>query len=393
MGLVKVAQTAISGTVADQWPEFHTAPAFDEKLLIAPGVLQSNRATHGKSSNVMADGSRIAVPETTAAIVTDGGGIASVTAEPGYFVYRNDGVPSMFSGSGAQKALLAQAWQRFKFGGQPAQQQRLFYVNMREVRSLRFGTPGLLAYRDHSLAAPGSSQAPVLRLRARGQYSVRVVDPITFFKTFLPANRGWYSLADNASVDQLRQEFLTSFQAALQALSRTTDIASLASHGPELASMLTNNAGPHGSWIERFGIEIVSAAISAIEYDAESREMMNKYNQGVMLGGAVGNAYTQTTMADAAQTMAENGSSGSDMVGFAIGAGAMNGLVSGLTQPVAPPATPTSSGQPITPPPPPPVAAQSDPVAVLAQLKAMLDQGLISSDQYAAKQKEVLDRM
>ena len=37
--------------------------------------------------------------------------------------------------------------------------------------------------------------------------------------------------------------------------------------------------------------------------------------------------------------------------------------------------------------------APADPVAVLAQLKAMLDQGLITQEQYAAKQQEILSRM
>ena len=64
------------------------------------------------------------------------------------------------------------------------------------------------------------------------------------------------------------------------------------------------------------------------------------------------------------------------MMGLAMGVGAIGGTVSGLTQPTAPAAAPAS-----------------DPVAVLGQLKAMLDQGLITQEQYAAKQQEVLGRM
>ena len=169
---------------------------------------------------------------------------------------------------------------------------------------------------------------------------------------------------------------LTAFQAALQSLSRTTDIASLASHGPELAAALSNEGGPGGSWLERFGLEVVAVAISTVEYDEASRDLMDKYNKGLMLGGAVGNAYTQSTIADSAMALAEGGEGGSGMMGFAMGLGAIGGTVSGLTQPTAPPA-----------------ATQSDPVTVLGQLKAMLDQGLITPEQYAAKQQDVLRRM
>ena len=382
MGLVSAAVGAVGGTLADQWTDFFVAPTFDEQTIVASGIFQESnrgRGSNGSSSaNVITDGSRVVVPENTAVIITDGGGIASFSTEPGYFVFRNDGQPSMFNGSGIGESLIRQSWERFKFGGQPSQQQLIYYVNLREIRNLRFGTPGPLPYKDFSLAPEGSSQAPVLRLRARGQYSVRVVDPLRFFRNFLPANAKYYSVADEASSSQLRQEFLTAFQAALQSLSRTTDIASLASHGPELAAALTNEGGPESSWLVRFGLEVVGAAISTVDYDDASRELMDKYNKGLMLGGSIGNAYTQTTIADSAMTMAESGEGGTGMMGLAMGLGAIGGTVSGLTQPTAPDA---------------PAAAASDPVAVLGQLKAMLDQGLITPEQYAVKQQEVLGRM
>lgn len=380
MGLISAGTGAVGGTLADQWIDFFTAPAFGEQTLVAPGVLQVRNSGRGSnkhgSINVVTDGSRIAVPENTAVIITDGGGIVSVSTEPGYFIFRNDGQPSIFTGSDFRKSLITQSWERFKFGGTPGQQQLIYFVNLSEIRNQKFGTPGPLPYKDFSLVPPGSAHAPVLRLRARGQYSVRIVDPIRFFRNFLPSNVRSYSLADNAANSQLTQEFITAFQAAVQALSRTTDIASLAAHGPELAAALTNEGGHDGSWIERFGLEVVGVAISAIEYDDASRELMDKYNKGMLLGGSVGNSYAQATVADSALAMAEGGGGGTDMIGLAMGLGAIGGTVSGLTQPTVPTATPTS-----------------DPVAVLGQLKAMFDQGLITPEQYAAKQQEVLGRM
>ena len=248
-------------------------------------------------------------------------------------MFDNDGQPSIFSGSGLRESLIRQSWERFKFGGQPSQQQLIYYVNLREIRNLRFGTPGLFPYKDFSLVPEGSGQAPVLRLKARGQYSVRVVDPIRFFRNFLPANAQYYSLADEAASGQLRQEFITAFQAALQSLSRTTDIASLASHGPELAAALTNEGGPERLLARAVRPRGGRAAISAVEYDEASRELMDKYNKGLMLGGGIGNAYTQTTIADSALAMAESGEGGAGMMGLAMGLGAIGGTVSGLTQP------------------------------------------------------------
>lgn len=380
MGLIDAAAGAVGGTIADQWIDFFTVPSFDEQTLVAPGVLQEKSSGRGSkkrgSTNVVTDGSRISVPENTAVVITDGGRIASVSTESGYFIYRNDGMPSLFTGSGFRKSLISQSWERFKFGGIPGQQQLIYFVNLSEVRNVKFGTPGPVPYRDFSLAPPGSAQAPVLRLKARGQYSVRIVDPIRFFRNFLPSNVRSYSLADQAAASELTQEFITAFQAALQKLSSTTEIASIAAHGPELAAALTDDGGPDGSWIERFGLEVVAVAVSSIEYDDASRELMDKYNKGMLLGGTVGNAYAQATVADSALAMAEGGGGGTDMMGFAMGLGAIGGTVSGLRQPSEPAASPVS-----------------DPVAVLGQLKQMLDQGLITQEQYAAKQQEVLGRM
>jgi membrane protease subunit (stomatin/prohibitin family) len=380
MGLISAGLGAGGGTLADQWLDFFTAPVFDEQTLVAPGSLQEKNSGRGSntcgSANIVSDGSRVVVPENTAVIITDGGRIVSMSTEPGYFVFQNDGQPSVFAGSGVRQSLILQSWERFKFGGEPGQQQLIYFVNLHEIRNQKFGTPGPLPYRDFSLVPPGSSQAPVLRLRARGQYSLRVVDPIRLFRNFLPTNVRSYSLADTAASSQLNQEFITLFQAALQSLSKTTDVASLATHGPELASALTNQTGPEGSWLERFGLEVVGVAVSAIEYDEESLELMDKYNKGMLLGGGVGNAYAQATIADSALAAAEAGGGGTDLIGLAMGLGAISGTVGGLTQP-------TNST----------AAVPRDPVAVLGQLKAMLDQGLITQEQYAAKQQEILGRM
>lgn len=371
MGLTRAAIDAVTGTLADQWGDFYTAPVFDEQTFVARAVLQERNRGRGLfrrgSKDVLTDGTRIAVPENTALIITDGGRIISFSSEPGYFVFENDGQPSIFTGSHVRESLVEQAWERFKFGGTPAQQQHIYFINLREIRSIRFGTPGPLPYKDHSLARIGSTHAPVLRLRARGQYSVRIVNPIRFFFDFLPANVHEYSITDEAARAQLNQEFISAFQAALQSLSRTTDIATLATHSTQLAAALSSTEGPGGSWLVRFGLEIVSVAVSTIEYDEESRLLMDKYNTGAMLGGEIGAAYAQSTAIDSLADMAEARHHGDSIADLDRGVNT-----------VADTAFPSPA---------------NDPAAALRQLKSLLDQGLITQEQYAAKQQEVIDRM
>ena len=147
----------------------------------------------------------------------------------------------------------------------------------------------------------------------------------------------------------------------------------------ELAAALTNEGGTWGSWLERFGIEVVGVAISAIEYDQASRELMDKYNKGTLLGGAVGNAYAQATVADSALAMGESGAGGDGLIGLAMGLGVDR------RDSVGNDAADDCHGHR--------AAGAADPVVVLGQLKAMLDQGLITAEQYAAKQQEILNRM
>ena len=381
MGLIRAAAQAVRGTLADQWVDFFTAPVFDEQTLVSPGTraVRDSRAGVTASANIITDGTRVSVPEGTAVIITDGGAVVSMSCEPGYFTFWNEAQPSLFAGSGVHESLITQSWERFKFGGQPGQEQRIFFVNLREIRNIRFGTPGPLPYRDFSLVPPGSTQAPVLRLKARGRYSIQVEDPIRFFQNFLPANKTSYSLADDGARQHLSQEFVAAFQAALQSLSRSTDIASLAAHGPALSTALTIEGGPGASWLERFGLEVVSVAVAAIEYDEPSRKLMDKYNEGTLLGGGVGNAYAQAKVADAAFAMGSNGAGGDGLIGLALGLGSIGGTLSGMTQPAA------AADQGVPP--------QPDPVVVLTQLKAMLDQGLITAEQFALKQQEILTRM
>lgn len=77
--------------------------------------------------------------------------------------------------------------------------------------------------------------------------------------------------------------------------------------------------------------------------------------------------------------MGNSGAGGDGLIGLALGLGSIGGTLAGMTQPAA-----------VTDP---VVAPQPDPIVVLTQLKAMLDQGLITAEQFALKQQEVMSRM
>ena len=94
----------------------------------------------------------IYVPEGTAAFVFSQSGIERVISQPGGYEYR-DGEATVFDAKdraerGLGKIILDQAAERVGFSGMSPQSKRVAFVNLREIRGIKFGTHGPLAYND-----------------------------------------------------------------------------------------------------------------------------------------------------------------------------------------------------------------------------------------------------
>ena len=81
MGIIKAITDSVGGTFTDQWKKLITAGHFDEHTAVAPGILKNNNGhgvnTHG-SMDVISNGSKIFVPENTAAFIFSQGGIENI---------------------------------------------------------------------------------------------------------------------------------------------------------------------------------------------------------------------------------------------------------------------------------------------------------------------------
>lgn len=204
MGLIKAFGGAIGGTFSDQWKEIVTAGHFDEHTVVVPGMLQqvnNGRGTNINGSNgVLSNGSKIFVPENTAAFIFSQSGIDEIITEPGGYEFQS-GQASVFNKDGIGAALFSQIKERVGFGGQAANQTQIAFVNLREIRNLKFGTRGPVVYNDLFYGAD-------LEVRAFGAYSVKVVDPTKFIRNFVPANTAYYSFDSDKARGQLTSEFL-----------------------------------------------------------------------------------------------------------------------------------------------------------------------------------------
>ena len=150
MGLIQAATGAIGGTLADQWIDAFEAVDMGEGIVFIKG--SKLRQGDPRSSNrkgtedLITNGSRIHVYDRQAMLLTDAGKISDFTAEPGLYTVDYTGQPTIFSGD--LKGTLLDSWERFKFGGGTPQKQQIFFVNLQEIKGIKFGTPSALNYFD-----------------------------------------------------------------------------------------------------------------------------------------------------------------------------------------------------------------------------------------------------
>ena len=97
MGLIKSALSAINTTLADQWKEYIYCDSLDSDTLVQKGIVRVTGGSNTqRSSNIISDGSKIAVNEGQFMIIVENGKIVDFTSEPGAYIYNTGTEPSLF---------------------------------------------------------------------------------------------------------------------------------------------------------------------------------------------------------------------------------------------------------------------------------------------------------
>ena len=151
MGLIKAATSMVGGGLADQWLEVIEPDNMSDTTVMTKGVKvrkDDKRGSNRKGTeDVLTDGTVVHVYPNMMMLLVDGGKIIDYTAEEGYYTIKNDAAPSMFNGT--LKEAIAETFDRFKFGGVTPQKQQVFYINLQEIKGIKFGTSAPLNYFDN----------------------------------------------------------------------------------------------------------------------------------------------------------------------------------------------------------------------------------------------------
>ena len=273
MGLIKAILGSAGGTLADQWLEVIEADDMSDKTVFTSGVLIRKGQNTKGTSNTVSNGSIIHVYDNQFMMLVDGGKVVDYTAEPGYYKVDNSSLPSLFNGQFGDS--LKDSFNRIKYGGQTPTAQKVFFINLQEIKGIKFGTRNPINYFDNFYNAE-------LFLRAHGTYSIKITNPLQFYAEVIPRN------ADRVEIDEINEQYLSEFLEALQSSINQmsadgTRISYVTSKARELGKYMSTTLDEE--WNQTRGMEIQAVGIASVSYDEESQKLINMRNEGAMLGG------------------------------------------------------------------------------------------------------------
>lgn len=316
MGLIKAIVGAAGGVLADQWKEFFYCDALSSDVLVAKGEKRTSRRssnTRGEP-NIITTGSVIAVNDGQCMIIVDQGKVAEICAEPGQFVYDASTEPSIFCGSlgkGIVETFKA-IGRRFTFGGDTGHDQRIYYVNTKEILGNKYGTANPVPFRvvDRNINLDLDAG-----LKCFGEYSYRIVDPILFYTNVCGNISNVYT---RDSIDsQLRTELLTKLQPAFAKISAMgIRYSELPAHTTEIAKELDDLLTEE--WKNHRGIEIETFGVSSVTLREEDEKIIKDAQRNAINRDPTMAAATLVgAQAQAMQDAANNEGGGGAFMGFA----------------------------------------------------------------------------
>ena len=323
MGLIRAAISAVGGTMADQWKEFFICESLDADVLAVKGQkrIGSRSANKRGSDNLITSGSGIAVADGQCALIVEQGKIVEVCAEPGEYTYDASTEPTIFSGNlgSSLDQVFDVIGKRFTYGGDTGKDQRIYYINTKELIDNKFGTPNPVPFRvvDRNIGLDVD-----VAVRCSGVYSYRISNPLLFYANVCG------NIEQEYRREELDHQLKTEFISALQpAFAKISDLEirpnALPGHVTELCDAM--NEALTGKWANTRGITVVSVAIGTIDLPKEDAEMIKQAQKTAILRDPMLAAATLTEAQAGAMKTAAGNSAGA-MTGFmGMGMAAQNG--------------------------------------------------------------------
>lgn len=259
----------------DIFKEFISCDALENDVMIKRGSASKNGKNNGNGDNIISKGSVIVVAPGQAAIIIDNGAIVDFTCEEGAYRFDKSTAPSLFSGGmdgiiESAKAVLNRA----TFGGGDFMQQRVYYVNMKQIIGNKYGTVNPIPFRDTEFNF-------TLNVRCNGQYVIQITDPILFFRQHAGNVNSEFRFAQIE--EKFRSDLLTNLQPAFAEVAKKKIMYDeLPGYTAEIADALNAKMSP--KWAQVDGLSIVQFGINSVTARDEDVERLQKFQSSRVYG-------------------------------------------------------------------------------------------------------------
>lgn len=329
MGLIRAGMGALGGTLADQWKEFFYCDAMGKDVLVTKGQKRiTGRSTNTKGNdNIISNGSGIAVADGQCMLIVEQGKVVEVCAEPGEFTYDNSTEPSIFSGhlGDSIKQTFQVIGKRFTYGGDTAKDQRVYYINTKEMGEILYGTATPVPFRVIVNEELGYKLS--VDIRCNGNFTYRICDPLLFYTNVCGNVEQDYESSEISG--RLKGELMTALQPALSTLSaKKVQYYEIPAHTQDLSDAL--NEVLSKTWKEKRGIEVFSFNINSLSIPEDQRKKINEWEENAMTTNPT-TAAARLVGGQIDAMKAAAGNSAGAMTGFmgmgmAMNAGGMGGM-------------------------------------------------------------------
>ena len=314
MGLIKAGMGAVGGVLADQWKEFFYCDSLPSDVLVRKGQKRiSGRSSNTKASdNIISNGSGIAVADGQCMLIVEQGKVVEVCAEPGEFTYDSSTEPSIFAGSLGESILntFKTVGKRFAYGGDTGKDQRVYYINTKEIMGNKFGTPTPIMFEVINKRIGFSK---TVNIRCNGVYSYFITDPLLFYTKISSNVTDEYTREE---IDEtLKTEFVSQLQNAFGILSeQELRPAQIPAKVNELRAAM--NEALRYEWIESRGITVGKIALNPINLTPEDMKAISQMEDSASYGSNAAMALGRMTTAQANAMETAAGNTAGAMTGF-----------------------------------------------------------------------------
>jgi membrane protease subunit (stomatin/prohibitin family) len=308
-------------------------------------------------------------PQGTAELVS---GSQLIVQEGQHVTFFHDGKPAdnfragRYSLSTQNLPVLGQLMKIATLGRSPFRSY-VYFVALKTFTDLGWGTPSPILFRDKEFR--------MVNLRAHGTFAVRVSSPNVFMHTLV----GTQGVETTYSVEEYFRKIIVS--RLTQTLPEVlTTVADLPQHYSEITGRVKK--GVHSDF-DQYGLELVDLVIEAITLPDEVQKAIDRAaGTRAIMEEEVGK-YERVARADALRDAAQQPGGAAEGITTGLGIGAGFGIAKEMISEVGPA---KASDQPVK-------TTAEQVKNKLKELKAMLDDGLITQEDFDAQKKRLLEQM